>query len=137
MNKLFIKILTISILYSDIVHKQSENPVETIKEEQSTLDTASAPPEQKAFPIIYDYALYIELDSFAPVRGWFNRKNTNYQEVAALRVYKKFHMAFEIGRSFITYDRLNWKANIQGVYIKQISIGSCMNIRQIRIKCIS
>lgn len=114
-----IQIFIIVLLSFGIACAQGEKLVTKPSiQEPVTMDTTSTNSIQDQLSMIYDHALYVGIDAFAPIRGWFARKNTGYQVVSSFRVYKKIHLAVEIGQSTIVYDRLDWKATMQGLYYK-------------------
>lgn len=113
----FIQTLIIGLLYFDVAHTQEKNPV-VPTQEIAAINTTPMNITQLKPSTAYNYSLYIGMDMFIPVRQWFDRRDIGYQAVASLRVHKKFHLALEIGRSAIIYNRLDWKAIVRGTYYK-------------------
>lgn len=69
-------------------------------------------------PVIYQRALFIGGDLFQPLREIIDKKNRTYEFFANVRLYKKFHLAFQVGHSQLSFDRIDWKAQAFGVYYK-------------------
>lgn len=65
--------------------------------------------------IVYKKAFFLGVELLPTIYDAFN-KNKTYEFFVHLRLYKKFHLAYRLGHSRLSFDRLGWKASVSGAY---------------------
>jgi hypothetical protein len=119
-KKLNLSLLWIFLLFplNFLKSQEQQQKQENEKKEQIDQKKSKEEEEEKKTKVIYKYGIFLGGDLYHPIKRIFDKDQKTFGFQIYSRIYKKTHLAFEMGHSNLNFDRFDWQINARGKYYK-------------------